>query len=176
MQAAQSLLRGLSPWSFSADELDNLEGFYRANGFAVLSGALAEDVLSRQELECCDAQERLLSGDLPEGYGTTRLIEEGAGQKGARFANYVVHITELSPTAYDIVGDPACEIDRRARHVTDHTYGFQDEAYHGRARKTWLSPKWEDNPTSERTVLLPSGPETGPDVYHAPEQSPRVPG
>ncbi|HTT88574.1 MAG TPA: phytanoyl-CoA dioxygenase family protein [Acidimicrobiales bacterium] len=107
MQAAQSLLRGLSPWSFSADELDNLEGFYRANGFAVLSGALAEDVLSRLELECCDAQERLLSGDLPEGYGTTRLIEEGAGQKGARFANYVVHITELSPTAYDIVHSEA---------------------------------------------------------------------
>lgn len=103
MPAAQSLLRWSSSWSFSADELDDLEAFYRANGFAVLSGAVAEDTLARLEHECREAQERLLSGDLPQSFGGTRLIEDGAGQKAARFANYVVHITELSPTAYDIV-------------------------------------------------------------------------
>jgi hypothetical protein len=96
-----------SPWAFGAQELDGLEAYYRANGFAVLSGSLSQAELGGLEDECVAAQERLVAGDLPERYGTTRLIEENAGDKAARFANYVVHITELSGAANRVVHSPA---------------------------------------------------------------------
>ncbi len=96
-----------SPWAFAAPELDALEAYYRANGFAVLSGALSPAELAALEGQCITAQERLVAGDLPERYGTTRLIEDDAGDKAARFANYVVHITELSEAAGRVVRSPA---------------------------------------------------------------------
>jgi Phytanoyl-CoA dioxygenase (PhyH) len=95
------------PWAFGAADLDALDAFYRANGFAVLSRGVGEDALGHLEQECVHAQDRLVNGDLPERYGATRLVEEGAGEKSARFANYVAHITELSATADEIVHSAA---------------------------------------------------------------------
>lgn len=92
-----------SPWSFGTDELDELETFYRRYGFAALSGAVDANTLDRLEDECVDAQERLVAGALDARHGTTQLIEGDAGDKPARFANYVVHITELSPAAHAVV-------------------------------------------------------------------------
>jgi ectoine hydroxylase-related dioxygenase (phytanoyl-CoA dioxygenase family) len=90
---------------FGPDDLDGLHAFYRDHGFAVLRGLLAPTVLADLEAECVAAQERLVAGDLDARFGTTDLIEGDAGEKATRFANYVVHITELSPTARAVVHD-----------------------------------------------------------------------
>jgi hypothetical protein len=92
-----------SPGVFGPDDLDGLDAFYRAYGFAVLSGAITPDTLARIEGECVDAQARLVAGELSSRYGTTTLIEGDAGDKAKKFANYVVHITELSPTAKAVI-------------------------------------------------------------------------
>jgi hypothetical protein len=93
----------VSPWAFGVDDLDGLEGFYGEYGFGVISGAIDSDTLGRVETECVEAQERLVTGDLDRRFGTTELIEGDAGDKAERFANYVTHITELSPTAKEIL-------------------------------------------------------------------------
>jgi hypothetical protein len=92
-----------NPWVFTPDDLDGLEAFYREYGFGVLTGLLDEETIARLEEECVEAQSRLVAGELDAKYGTARLIENNAGEKAAKFANYVVHITELSPTANGIL-------------------------------------------------------------------------
>jgi Phytanoyl-CoA dioxygenase (PhyH) len=92
-----------TPWAFGPGDLEGLDVFYRRYGFAVLSGALDYATLAQLEDECVRAQERLVAGELDPRHGTTQLIEGDAGQKASRFANYVTHITELSPTAHAIV-------------------------------------------------------------------------
>lgn len=102
-------MTGTSEWPrstagvFGVDALDDLVAFYREQGFAVLGGALAEDVLRRLEMECVEAQVALVAGELSERHGTTELIEADAAVKAQQFANYVLRITELSPAARDIV-------------------------------------------------------------------------
>ncbi|HWG73788.1 MAG TPA: phytanoyl-CoA dioxygenase family protein [Acidimicrobiales bacterium] len=93
----------VSPWGFGVDDLDGVETFYREYGFGVVSGAIGEDALLGLENECVAAQERLVAGELDARFGTTQLIEGDAGEKAERFANYVTHITELSPTASEII-------------------------------------------------------------------------
>lgn len=92
-----------NPWVFGPDELDGLEKFYREYGFGVLAGLLDEDTIDALERECITAQNRLVAGELDPRFGTAQLVESDAGEKAARFANYVVHITELSPTARSIL-------------------------------------------------------------------------
>ena len=96
-----------SPWAFGLEDLDGLDAFYREYGFAVLSGAVDAETSASLERECVSAQERLVAGALDPRHGTTQLIEGDAGEKATRFANYVIHITELSPTAYKVVHDDA---------------------------------------------------------------------
>ncbi len=102
-RAVQALC--LNPWAFGVEDLDAFDTFYREHGFALLSGVLGDEEVAALESECLSAQERLVAGLLDERYGTTRLIEGGAGEKAARFANYVTHITELSPVARRILHD-----------------------------------------------------------------------
>ncbi len=92
-----------TPGVFGIDRLDDLDSFYRRHGFAVLSGAVDDPTLDRLEAECEAAQEQLVAGDLDARHGTTVLIEGDAGAKAQRFANYVIHITDLSPTAGAII-------------------------------------------------------------------------
>jgi len=92
-----------NPWAFTADDLDGLASFYDEYGFAVLAGALDDETVDRLEAECFEAQKRLIAGELDPRYGTVRLVENDATEKATKFANYVVHITELSPTARDIL-------------------------------------------------------------------------
>jgi Phytanoyl-CoA dioxygenase (PhyH) len=94
-----------SPWAFGLEELDHLDAFYREHGFAVLSGAIDAPTAAALERECASAQERLVAGELDARYGTTQFLEGDAGEKAARFANYVTHITELSPAADRILHD-----------------------------------------------------------------------
>lgn len=91
---------------FTIDESDRLVAFYRRNGYATLRGALDATVLDRLEQECVAAQSRLVSGELDSRYGTTELIEADAGERAVRFANYVLNITDLSPTADAVVHSP----------------------------------------------------------------------
>lgn len=85
--------------AFGVDDIAGLVDFYKAQGFAVLRGAIGDDALSDLEHECCEAQEQLLAGELDDRYGTLELVEEGAADKAEAFANYVLRITELSPAA-----------------------------------------------------------------------------
>jgi hypothetical protein len=94
------------PGTFGSDELDGLVTFYRRYGFAILSGVLDPASVARLEAECVEAQSQLIAGALDARHGTSELIEGDAGDKARRFANYVIHITELSPTAREIVRSP----------------------------------------------------------------------
>jgi ectoine hydroxylase-related dioxygenase (phytanoyl-CoA dioxygenase family) len=97
------------PGVFTPAEVDGLEAYYRANGYATLAGVLGDDRLAALETECVGAQQRLVEGRLDPRHGTTTLIEGDAGEKARRFANYVTHITDLSPTARDIIHAPEVE-------------------------------------------------------------------
>jgi hypothetical protein len=94
------------PGVFGGDAIDQLVAFYQEQGFAVLAGAVSDEVLGDLERECVDAQEALVAGRLDDRYGTTELIEADAGPKAQQFANYVLQITELSPSAAEIVASP----------------------------------------------------------------------
>lgn len=60
------------------------------------------------------AQEQLVAGALDARHGATVLVESDAGDKARRFANYVVHITELFPVAERLVhGDIVVDLVRR---------------------------------------------------------------
>lgn len=91
---------------FGPQEIEGLAGFYRRYGYATLRGVLDETVLGRLERECVAAQSALVAGQLDDRFGTTVLIESDAGERAAAFANYVLNVTELSPTADAIVHGP----------------------------------------------------------------------
>jgi ectoine hydroxylase-related dioxygenase (phytanoyl-CoA dioxygenase family) len=98
------------PAAFGADDNAAMDAFYREYGFAILRGALDPATLGAIEAECVDAQDRLVAGELDARHGTTALIEGDAGAKAQRFANYVVHITDLSPTSRAVIhGDPVTQ-------------------------------------------------------------------
>ncbi|MDQ2724846.1 MAG: phytanoyl-CoA dioxygenase family protein [Actinomycetota bacterium] len=93
----------INPGVFAPGDLGGLDGFYREHGFAVLSGAVDPATMDRLEAECVSAQEGLVAGTLDARYGTSELVEGDAGDKARTFANYVTHITDLSPAARDIM-------------------------------------------------------------------------
>jgi Phytanoyl-CoA dioxygenase (PhyH) len=95
----------VEPGVYDLDHLDDLGDFYRRFGFAVLRGLIDDATVAALVSECGAAQEDLVAGRLAERYGTVELVEEDAGEKARRFANYVTHIAELSPTAAAVVGD-----------------------------------------------------------------------
>ena len=84
---------------FRPDEVDDAADFYAEHGFVTLRGALDEATVAALEAECVDAQRRLVAGELDPAFGTTDLVENDAGERAVAFANYVVNITQLSPTA-----------------------------------------------------------------------------
>lgn len=94
------------PGVYGPDQLDEIETFYRAYGFAVLRGILDPAAVAGLAAECEDAQARLVAGELPARHGAVELVENDAGTKAVRFANYVIHITELSPAADAAMSHP----------------------------------------------------------------------
>jgi ectoine hydroxylase-related dioxygenase (phytanoyl-CoA dioxygenase family) len=92
---------------FSVAEPDGLAAFYHRWGYAILRDALAEATIAELEVECRHAQEQLISGRLDGRHGTTDLIDTDRAGGTASFANYVLFVTELSPTADQIVHGPA---------------------------------------------------------------------
>lgn len=145
-----------SPWAFPPAELDGLEDFYREYGFGVLAGCVDDATLETLEHECVTAQERLVAGELDPRYGTADLIEGDAGEKATRFANYVVHITELSPVARGILNsEPVLDLMQRwlganVWSAEDRQFGFvYQDARPGRessyTRIGWHSD-WQSSP------------------------------
>ena len=91
------------PGVFGTGEAAAMDDFYRRYGFAILRGGLDAATMADLEAECVDAQRRLVAGELDPRHGTTTLIEADAGAKAERFANYVIHITDLSATAAAVI-------------------------------------------------------------------------
>lgn len=84
--------------------LSEIEAFYRRHGFALLRGAVSEDLLCRMTDECVDAQRKVLSGDLPSRFGAAQYLDHAA--KIDKFVNYVQHIEELSPAVVEAATHP----------------------------------------------------------------------
>lgn len=92
---------------FAADDLDALEAFFRAHGFAILRGLWSDDTVAEVLAECVDAQEKVVRGELDERHGTTELIDDAADESVRQaFANYVTFLTEIAPRTRDAILDP----------------------------------------------------------------------
>jgi ectoine hydroxylase-related dioxygenase (phytanoyl-CoA dioxygenase family) len=161
--------------AFGPGDLNEAVQYYREFGFAVLRGAISPHDLRSLEAECERAQERLVAGELGEEYGTTELIEANADHKARHFANYVLRITELSPTARDITRSPAVTDFVVAAHGSGiwsgdddrHGYVYQDarpSAESSYKRIGWHSD-WQSAPHFDMwpsTAVTINVDETGP--------------
>jgi ectoine hydroxylase-related dioxygenase (phytanoyl-CoA dioxygenase family) len=141
---------------FAPDDLDGIDGFFRAQGFAVLRGLLDDAALAAIEDQCVAAQRALEAGELAERYGTTVLVGEAARAAAGRIANYVTHVSELAPAAAAAAGHPAIVSlvrrwigegawlmdDTRFGVVWQDAYAGRDSAY---SRIGWHSD-WQSGP------------------------------
>jgi len=92
---------------FGPDGLDDLEAFFRAEGYAILRGAYDEATLVELDADMARCQAELIAGELPERHGTVILDDPDAVIDGEAFAHYVCHLTEVSPLARDAAYHPA---------------------------------------------------------------------
>ena len=88
---------------FDASDLAGICWYYQTYGYAVVRGLYSADHFDRMESECVDAQARVVSGDLPERYGSTQYIDDPA--KAESFANYVEHVSEIAPSVQQAITD-----------------------------------------------------------------------
>ena len=88
---------------FDAADLDGISWYYQMHGYVIVRGLFPEEHFDRMETECIDAQDRVVAGELPERYGSTRYIDDPA--KAVAFANYVEHVSELAPSVHASVND-----------------------------------------------------------------------
>jgi len=91
---------------FAPDEVEALDTFFRAHGFAILRGLFDEERVAAMERECVAAQQALVDGELSDRHGTAILIEGDAGTKAEELANYVTYVNELSPAVAADVREP----------------------------------------------------------------------
>ncbi|TQS46274.1 phytanoyl-CoA dioxygenase family protein [Cryptosporangium phraense] len=87
------------------DGLDAIEASYRQAGFVLLRGLFSDELMAAMEIECADAQRRVLSGELPERYGAAQYLDDAS--KIERFVNYVQQVQEVSPAVLAAATDPA---------------------------------------------------------------------
>ena len=88
---------------FDATDLEGISWYYQTYGYAIVRGLYGADHFDRMEAECVDAQSRVVSGDLPERYGSTQYIDDPA--KAKQFANYVEHVSEIAPSVQQAITD-----------------------------------------------------------------------
>lgn len=89
---------------FDVSDVDGICWYYQMHGYVVVRGLVSNEDLSAIEAECVDAQEKVVSGELPERYGSTVFLDDAA--KARLFANYVEHITEVAPRVREAVTHP----------------------------------------------------------------------
>ncbi len=89
---------------FDVSDVDGICWYYQMNGYVVVRDLVSPERLAAIEAECADAQAKVVSGELPERYGSTIYLDDAA--KARLFANYVEHITEIAPAVRESVTDP----------------------------------------------------------------------
>jgi ectoine hydroxylase-related dioxygenase (phytanoyl-CoA dioxygenase family) len=92
---------------FSTDQTDELETYFKENGYATLRGVFDESELARAQGELAEAQDDLAQGNLDTRHATAILDDPGAIIGGRRFAHYVCFATLVSPGADALVQHPA---------------------------------------------------------------------
>ncbi len=92
------------PGVFAPDDVGAVTWFFLSHGYVVLRGLITDDALDRMDSECVDAQEKVVSGELPARYGSTIFLDEAA--KAEKFANYVEYVSELSGAVHDAITHP----------------------------------------------------------------------
>lgn len=90
---------------FDRTQLDELDAFFRAYGFAILRGLFSVADLEKLTEECITAQEQVIDGSLDARYGNSVLLDDGVDE-AVRFSNYVQYITELSEHTRSAVLSP----------------------------------------------------------------------
>jgi ectoine hydroxylase-related dioxygenase (phytanoyl-CoA dioxygenase family) len=88
---------------FDAADVEGICGYYLSFGYAVVRGVYSASAFDRMEAECVDAQARVVAGDLPSRYGSTKYIDDPAKAEG--FANYVEHVSEIAPSVQRAITD-----------------------------------------------------------------------
>lgn len=96
--------RNWEPWVFTADELDDLEAFFRVYGFGVLRGLWTEEQMAELTTQCIAAQDGVIGGTLDDRHGNTVLVDDENSE--IPFANYVQYLTEVAPVSRDMILDP----------------------------------------------------------------------
>ncbi len=87
---------------FGPADIAGLVGHYREHGYGVLRGAVDGALLHELETQCADAQRSLMAGELEHRHGTTELGDTKPQGDATEFANFVLHVTEISPAARDV--------------------------------------------------------------------------
>ena len=141
---------------FGPGQLDELEVFFRAEGYAILRGAYDEATLVELDADMARCQAELIAGVLPERHGTVILDDPDAVVDDEPFVHYVTHVTECSepadrathqPTVVEMMGrllGPDCWL------LDDDRFGvvFQDARpgdQSGYSRIGWHSD-WQSGP------------------------------
>jgi ectoine hydroxylase-related dioxygenase (phytanoyl-CoA dioxygenase family) len=88
---------------FGPAQLDQLESFFRAEGYAILRGVFAEATLIELDADMAARQADLVAGLLPTKHGTVILDEPDAMIDGQPFAHYVCQVTECSDLSAEAV-------------------------------------------------------------------------
>ncbi|WP_375433474.1 phytanoyl-CoA dioxygenase family protein [uncultured Friedmanniella sp.] len=92
------------PGVFSVDRRHELVEHYHRYGFVVIRGLLPEALMAQMESECVTAQRQVVTGELPERYGSTVFLDDAA--KADRFANYVEYVNEIAPAVLEAATQP----------------------------------------------------------------------
>jgi len=91
---------------FGPDQLDGLEAFFAAEGYAILRGVYDEATLVELDADMARCQAELIAGTLPERHGTVILDDPDAVVEGEPFAHYVTLVTECSEPADRATHEP----------------------------------------------------------------------
>ena len=94
---------------FGPGEVDEAAAFFTANGWATLRGLLSDRAVTAMTDECATAQRQLVAGELDARHGTVILVDDPDGTRTAAFANYVVHVDDLSPTVSGFMASPVLD-------------------------------------------------------------------
>lgn len=98
-----------NPGVFTPDRRDELIEHYRRYGFVVIRDLFSPDLIDQLEVECVDAQQQVVAGELPERYGSTVFLDTeflNDRAKAAEFANYVEYVNEVSGAVREAAAHP----------------------------------------------------------------------
>ncbi len=98
-------LTALEPGVFGPSAMSEAVAFFTTNGWVMLRGLVTDVDVTAMTDECVTAQRQLVAGQLPDRFGTTILADDPDGSRSAQFANYVIHVDEVSPAVQTFMGN-----------------------------------------------------------------------